>query len=59
MVAIKPDTGNIAKIIFGKDKKVRLANNPIDLPSPSNRSSIRIDLLLQYIKVNIIEKKQK
>ena len=59
MVAINPDTGNIAKIMFGNDKKVRLANSPIDLPSPSNRSSILIDLLLQYMKVNTKEKKQK
>ena len=59
MVAINPDTGNIAKIMFGYDIKVRLAYSPIDLPSPSNRSSILIDLLLQYMKVNTIEKKQK
>ncbi len=59
ITATSPETGKIAKIIFGRDSNVRYTKILTDFPSPSRRSSIRIDLLLQYIKVRISEKKQK
>ena len=56
---INPDTGKIAKIIFGKESKVKLIKILIVLPSPRSKSKVLTDLLLQYIKVRINEKKQK
>ena len=56
---INPDTGKIAKIIFGRESKVKLIKIPIVFPSPRSKSKVRTDLLLQYINVRINEKKQK
>ncbi len=59
IVDISPETGNIAKIIFGRESKVKLIKMPIVFPSPRSKSKVRTDLLLQYINVRINEKKQK
>ena len=56
---INPETGKIAKIIFGRESKVKLIKMPIVFPSPRSKSKVRTDLLLQYINVRINEKKQK
>ena len=56
---INPDTGKIAKIIFGSESMVKLIKIPIDFPSPSSKSKVLTDLLLQYINVKTNEKKQK
>jgi len=56
---INPDIGNIAKIIFGKESKVKLIKTLIDLPSPSSKSKVLTDLLLQYINDKTKVKKQK
>ena len=56
---INPDIGSIAKIIFGKESKVKLINTLIDLPSPSSKSKVLTDLLLQYINDKTKVKKQK
>ena len=56
---IKPDTGKIANIIFGKESNVKFIKTLIDFPSPRSKSNVLTDLLLQYINVRINEKKQK
>ena len=56
---INPDTGNIAKIIFGSERKVKLIKISIDFPSPRSKSKVLTDLLLQYINDKTKEKKQK
>ena len=56
---INPDTGKIAKIIFGSESKVKLIKMPIDFPSPRSKSKVLTDLLLQYINDRTNEKKQK
>ena len=56
---INPETGKIAKIIFGRESKVKFIKIPIVFPSPRSKSKVLIDLLLQYINVRINEKKQK
>ena len=56
---INPETGKIAKIIFGRESKVKLIKMLIVFPSPRSKSKVRTDLLLQYINVRINEKKQK
>ena len=59
IVDINPDTGKIAKIIFGKESNVKLIKILIVFPSPRSKSKVLTDLLLQYINVRINEKKQK
>ena len=56
---INPEMGKIAKIIFGRESKVKLIKILIVFPSPRSKSKVRTDLLLQYINVRINEKKQK
>ena len=56
---INPEMGKIAKIIFGRESKVKLIKILIVFPSPRSKSKVRTDLLLQYMNVRINEKKQK
>ena len=56
---INPDTGKIAKIIFGSESKVKFIKIPIDFPSPRSKSKVLTDLLLQYINDKTNVKKQK